>query len=74
MGRYRLTWPRCTARTCPSRPSFLSFDVEIRKVICSTNAIESVNARIRAMLRTCGSVPGWHAKGVPSRMICKVSE
>nr|QIY66925.1 transposase [Streptomyces sp. RPA4-2] len=26
---------------------FLSFDVEIRKVICSTNAIESVNARIR---------------------------
>lgn len=26
---------------------FLSFDVEIRTVICSTNAIESVNARIR---------------------------
>lgn len=26
---------------------FLSFDIEIRKVICSTNAIESVNARIR---------------------------
>ena len=24
---------------------FLSYDVEIRKVICSTNAIESVNAR-----------------------------
>ncbi|GAB7040393.1 hypothetical protein JCM9533A_42430 [Catenuloplanes niger JCM 9533] len=26
---------------------FLAFDVEIRKVICSTNAIESVNARVR---------------------------
>lgn len=30
---------------------FLSFDVEIRKVICSTNAIESVNARIRRAVR-----------------------
>jgi hypothetical protein len=28
----------------------------------------------RAMLRTCGSVPGGHAEGVPSRMIRKVSE
>ncbi len=25
---------------------FLSFDVEMRKVICSTNAIESVNFQI----------------------------
>jgi len=30
---------------------FLAFDVEIRKVICSTNAIESVNARIRRAVR-----------------------
>jgi hypothetical protein len=28
----------------------------------------------RAMLRTCGSVSGGHAEGVPSRMILKVSE
>ncbi|MDP9696420.1 UNVERIFIED_ORG: transposase-like protein [Arthrobacter globiformis] len=27
---------------------FLDYDVEIRRVICSTNAIESVNARYRA--------------------------
>jgi transposase-like protein len=27
--------------------ALLAFDTEIRKVICSTNAIESVNARIR---------------------------
>ncbi|MFJ9753125.1 IS256 family transposase [Streptomyces chartreusis] len=36
---------------------FLSFDVEIRKVICSTNAIESVNARIRVAVRTHGHFP-----------------
>jgi transposase-like protein len=34
---------------------FLAFDVEIRRVICSTNAIESVNARIRKAVRA-----RWH--------------
>jgi hypothetical protein len=29
---------------------FLQFDREIRTIICSTNAIESVNARIRGPL------------------------
>jgi putative transposase len=36
---------------------FLAFDVEIRKVICSTNAIESVNARIRRAVRARGHFP-----------------
>lgn len=36
---------------------FLSFDVEIRKVICGTNAIESVNARIRKAVRARGHFP-----------------
>jgi transposase-like protein len=36
---------------------FLSFDVEIRTVICSTNAIESVNARIRKAVRARGHFP-----------------
>ncbi len=36
---------------------FLSFDVEIRKVICSTDAIESVNARIRKADRARGYFP-----------------
>lgn len=36
---------------------FLSFDVEIRKVICSTNAIESVNARIRKAVHARGHFP-----------------
>jgi transposase-like protein len=36
---------------------FLSFDVEIRKVICSTNAIESVKAHIRRSVRARGHFP-----------------
>src|SRR5947209_9189753 len=40
-------WENAWAEFVP----FLSFDVEIRKVICSTNAIESVNARIRRAVK-----------------------
>jgi putative transposase len=40
---------------------FLVFDVEIRKVICSTNAIESVNARIRKAVRARGHFPNEQA-------------
>ena len=36
---------------------FLAFDVEIRKVICTTNAIESVNARLRRAVRARGHFP-----------------
>jgi hypothetical protein len=36
---------------------FLQFDVEIRKIVCTTNAIESVNARIRKAVRACGYFP-----------------
>jgi transposase-like protein len=36
---------------------FLAYDVEIRNVICSTNAIESVNARIRKAVRARGHFP-----------------
>jgi transposase-like protein len=36
---------------------FLAFDVEIRKVICSTNAIESVNARLRRAVKARGHFP-----------------
>ncbi|MGW7068786.1 transposase [Streptomyces sp. NPDC054855] len=36
---------------------FLSFDAEIRKVICSTNAIESGNAHIRQAVRARGHFP-----------------
>jgi transposase-like protein len=40
---------------------FLAFDPEIRKVICSTNAIESVNARIRRAVKARGHFPNEHA-------------
>src|SRR6195952_3727575 len=36
---------------------FLSYDVEIRTVICSTNAIESLNARYRRAVRARGHFP-----------------
>ena len=36
---------------------FLAFDAEIRRVICSTNAIESVNTRIRNAVRARGHCP-----------------
>jgi putative transposase len=36
---------------------FLDYDVEIRKIICSTNAIESLNARYRRAVRVRGHFP-----------------
>jgi putative transposase len=36
---------------------FLDYDVEIRRVICSTNAIESINARYRRAIRARGHFP-----------------
>jgi transposase-like protein len=36
---------------------FLDWDVEIRKVVCSTNAIESLNARYRRAVRARGHFP-----------------
>ncbi|WP_434219660.1 IS256 family transposase [Amycolatopsis nalaikhensis] len=36
---------------------FLDYDVEIRKMICSTNAIDSLNARYRRAVRARGHFP-----------------
>ncbi|SNR92256.1 Transposase, Mutator family, partial [Haloechinothrix alba] len=36
---------------------FLDYDVEIRRVICSTNAIESVNAHYRRAIKARGHFP-----------------
>jgi transposase-like protein len=46
-------WEQAWAEFVP----FLAFDAEIRTVICSTNAIESVNARIRRAVRARGHFP-----------------
>ena len=50
-------WKQSWAEFVP----FLAFDAEIRKVICSTNAIESVNARIRKAVRARGHFPNEQA-------------
>jgi transposase-like protein len=36
---------------------FLAWDIEIRKLICSTNAIESINARVRRAVNARGHFP-----------------
>jgi putative transposase len=59
-GRYpamiRL-WENAWAEFIP----FLDYDVEIRRVICSTNAIESLNARYRRAIRARGHFPSEQA-------------
>jgi putative transposase len=46
-------WENAWAEFVP----FLAFDREIRKVICTTNAIESINARLRRAVRARGHFP-----------------
>jgi transposase-like protein len=36
---------------------FLAFDTEIRKIVCTTNAIESLNARFRRAVNARGHFP-----------------
>jgi putative transposase len=52
-------WTNAWAEFVP----FLAFDLEIRKVICTTNAIESINARLRRAVNARGHFPteqaGW---------------
>jgi hypothetical protein len=50
-------WDNAWAEFVP----FLAFDPEIRRVICSTNAIESVNARIRRAVKARGHFPNEQA-------------
>lgn len=46
-------WTNAWAEFTP----FLQFDTEIRRVICTTNAIESINARIRRAVNARGHFP-----------------
>jgi putative transposase len=50
-------WENAWAEFVP----FLAFDAEIRRIICSTNAIESVNARIRRAVCARGHFPNEQA-------------
>jgi putative transposase len=58
--RWRDRYPAMIAmweRTWPEFVPFLEFPVEIRKLIYSTNGIESLNARFRAAVRRRGHFP-----------------
>ena len=50
-------WENAWAEFVP----FLQFDKEIRTVICTTNAIESINARIRRAVNARGHFPNEQA-------------
>ena len=50
-------WENAWAEFVP----FLDFDAEIRKIICTTNAIESLNARYRRAVRARGHFPNEQA-------------
>jgi len=50
-------WTNAWAEFVP----FLQFDTEIRRIICTTNAIESINARIRRAVNARGHFPTEHA-------------
>jgi transposase-like protein len=50
-------WTNAWAEFVP----FLQFDTEIRKVICTTNAIESINSRIRRAVNARGHFPNEQA-------------
>lgn len=49
----RMLWENAWSEFIP----FLDYDVEIRRIICSTNAIESLNARYRRAVRARGHFP-----------------
>ncbi len=50
-------WENAWAEFTP----FLRFDKEIRRIVCTTNAIESVNARIRKAVKARGHFPNEQA-------------
>ena len=50
-------WSNAWAEFVP----FLQFDREIRRIVCTTNAIESVNARIRKAVKARGHFPNEQA-------------
>jgi len=54
---WQTTWDNAWEEFIP----FLDYDIEIRRVLCSTNAIESLNARYRRAIRARGHFPNEQA-------------
>jgi len=53
----------------PELVPFLAFDTEIRSIICTTNAIESLNARFRRAVNARGHFPNCDDRRVPLRVV-----
>src|SRR5262249_31843976 len=63
-------WTNAWAEMVP----FLGFDVEIRRIVCTTNAIESLNARFRRAVNARRHFPTEQsALKVLSRTICSLA-
>jgi putative transposase len=59
-GKWERKYPaivRLWTNAWPEFVPFLQFDLEIRKIVCSTNAIESLNARFRRAVNARGHFP-----------------
>jgi transposase-like protein len=59
-GKWEAKYPAAVAawtRAWPEVVPFLGFNTEIRKIICTTNAIESLNARYRRAASASGHFP-----------------
>uniref|UniRef100_UPI0038CC0637 transposase n=1 Tax=Micromonospora echinaurantiaca TaxID=47857 RepID=UPI0038CC0637 len=54
---------------CSEFVPLLAFDAEIPTVVCSTNAIESVNARIGRAVRGAADRPRSPASAAPPRRV-----
>src|SRR5918912_3185161 len=59
-GKWERKYPamlRLWEQACAEFTAFLQFDHEIRRIVCSTNAIESINARFRRAVNARGHFP-----------------
>jgi Transposase, Mutator family len=50
---------------------FLAYDVKVRRVVRSTNVIESLNARVRRAVTSSGAIP--HRVGCPKMPLRRIA-
>jgi len=66
VGEQRRAGGRLATRLAEFIP-FLDFDVEIRRILSTTNAVESLNARYRRRaVKACGHFPAEQARWIAS--------
>ncbi|GAA3797360.1 hypothetical protein GCM10022403_034090 [Streptomyces coacervatus] len=60
---------RCLAKGWPGDPDVRDLLLKLARHDDERTRFSAVATMAGAMLRICGSASGWHAKGVPSRVI-----